>query len=206
MHTSLFKQIIEKIVNKDERACRICSDNVCNIDDKWIKPCGCKGSILWVHHNCLKKWMEYSNGTKCTTCGNNYKISKLNTNNSLLSRILFNYKFIYILSIYLLGVIYFTLFKLSMTLNQKYKGYFFNWFYVIRGICILSILFYIGFYFLCNFFNKKLVEDVQTPNLILDVDNIFISSLFVIPLDIYKIFIHIFQKEEELSQIEILDY
>ena len=205
MPTTLFKRIREKIRNDKDRTCRICSDSLCEMGDKWIKPCGCRGSILWVHHNCLKKWMEYSSGTKCTTCGQNYKINKIKENNSKLSKFLFNNKFIYTLSSYLLLIIYFTFYQFSMFWNQKYKGHFFNWFYIIRGICVLSILFYIAFYFLSKKINEKLVEDVESPNLILEDDNLFLSSFIYIPIDIFKILVKIFSKENELSDIEILN-
>lgn len=206
MLTTLSKRIRDKIHYEKGRTCRICSDSVCDVGDKWIRPCGCKGTILWVHHNCLKTWMRYSNSSKCSTCEKKYKVNQLNKNNSILSKFLYNNLLINILSTYLLGVIYLVIFEFSKILHLKYKGLFFHWLYVMRGIAVTSILFYIALYFLSKKINQKLVEDVKTPNILLENDNIFISSLIYIPLNVLKIFKKIFQKHHNLSTIEILDF
>lgn len=206
MPTTLFKRIREKMHYEKGRTCRICSDSICEVGDKWIRPCGCKGTILWVHHNCLKKWMEYSNSSKCSTCGKIYKVNKLNKNCSILSKFLFNTITVQILSIYLVGVIYFVFYEFSKFWHQKYYGLFFHWFYIIRGIAVTSILFYIAFYFVSKRVNEKLVEDVESPNILLEDDNIFLSSLFYIPLDVLKILKKMFHKDENLSTVEILDF
>ncbi len=206
MPTTLFKRIREKIRDDKDRTCRICSDSLCEMGDRWIKPCGCKGSILWVHHNCLKKWMEYSSGTRCTTCGQSYKINKIKEKDSTLSKVLFSKQTIYILSIYLLGVIYYIFCRLSEFWHDKYSGHYFNWFYIIRGIGILSILFYITLYSISKKINKKIVQHADAPAYILDYDNLLVSTFIHVPMNIIIIFSEIFSKEDVLSDIEILDY
>ncbi len=206
MPTSLFNKIREKIYGDNEKCCRICSDEKCDSGDKWIKPCSCKGSILWVHHSCLKKWMEYSSSSKCTTCGTYYRTNKTISDTSKLTKFLFNYKIINLLSIYILAIIYWGFYIISNFWNQKYKNYFFNWFYVIRGICVLSIVFYIGFYLLVKKINEKYVENVESPNIILEDDTLLASSFMYIPLNILGILKNIFKKEEKIEDIEILDF
>jgi hypothetical protein len=205
MPTFLFKRIIKKIYENKNRCCRICADTLCETADKWIHPCKCKGSMLWVHHECLKKWMEYSSSNKCTTCGENYK-TKRKHNPSGISKWLFCSATKNSLSAYFLLLFYYSFYAISKHLNRKYKNYFFNWFYILRGVSILSIIFYISFYYLCTKLNTHYVEDVDEPNIILDDESIVLTSFIYIPSFIFKILKNIFNKSNNNEQIEILDY
>ena len=43
------------------KVCRICFEKIKNnSNNSIISPCKCKGSIRWVHHNCLLKWIKIS--------------------------------------------------------------------------------------------------------------------------------------------------
>ena len=56
-----------------ENICRICfSDN----DDYLENFCDCKGSIKWMHRNCLLKWVETSKNQKCRVCNKLFDIFK----------------------------------------------------------------------------------------------------------------------------------
>jgi len=74
MATKWSRQISEKIGQKDQKTCRICSDDTCSYGDKWIRPCHCKGSVEWVHLLCLKQWFTHSNKMSCEICTCPYKL------------------------------------------------------------------------------------------------------------------------------------
>ena len=53
--------------------CRICfSDNVDNLENF----CDCKGSIKYMHRECLIKWMEASRNNICRVCNKEFNIYK----------------------------------------------------------------------------------------------------------------------------------
>ncbi len=62
MKCKLSRLIREKIKNKQNKFCRICADDNCSYNDKWLSPCKCKGSVQWTHLSCLKQWLEHSKG------------------------------------------------------------------------------------------------------------------------------------------------
>ena len=75
MATLLSKKVIDKINKKtNSMCCRICSDEECSYEDKWLKPCKCKGSVEWVHFLCIKEWLRHSNKLKCEICLADYKL------------------------------------------------------------------------------------------------------------------------------------
>lgn len=52
--------------------CRICYQS----DGTLIKPCSCKGSIAFIHNECLEKWIEVRNDSLCCElCTSNFKIN-----------------------------------------------------------------------------------------------------------------------------------
>jgi hypothetical protein len=203
MPTPLFKKIRQKIMENKDRSCRICADTLCEIGDKWIKPCSCKGSILWVHHNCLKKWMEYSSSTKCTMCNENYKIKTISS--SKLSSFLFSSTTTNVLSSYFVLFIYYSFYCLSKMLNQKYKNYFFNWFYILRGISVLSIIFYISMYYLSKKICEGFVENVDDPYMILEDESLLLSSFIYVPKYTFIILKNMLQRRKTREEFEIMD-
>ena len=59
----------------EERACRICfgsvEEQLVKSDDGVISPCKCKGSMKWVHRECLSQWMQAAGGVhkkQCSVC------------------------------------------------------------------------------------------------------------------------------------------
>ncbi|CAH1272542.1 MARCH7 [Branchiostoma lanceolatum] len=42
----------------DGPSCRICQMTEETVDNKLIEPCGCAGSLRYIHKECLKRWME----------------------------------------------------------------------------------------------------------------------------------------------------
>ena len=60
--------------DESKKFCRICfSTKTDNEFGKFIRPCLCKGTIEYVHENCLKEWINISDKKKCTICLYNYR-------------------------------------------------------------------------------------------------------------------------------------
>eukprot|EP01095_Lingulamoeba_sp_RSL-Kostka_P000298 TRINITY_DN1045_c2_g1_i1.p1 TRINITY_DN1045_c2_g1~~TRINITY_DN1045_c2_g1_i1.p1 ORF type:complete len:351 (+),score=39.08 TRINITY_DN1045_c2_g1_i1:65-1117(+) len=59
----------------DERICRICFDD--EVDDELLNPCNCKGSMKYIHRNCLDKWRIISAKNdsiyKCDVCHSKFQ-------------------------------------------------------------------------------------------------------------------------------------
>lgn len=72
-----------------EERCRICFQN--GLENEFIKPCLCTGTMAWVHQECLMLWRQTSTKAffKCEQCHSEYKfktkckISKI-TNNPII--------------------------------------------------------------------------------------------------------------------------
>ncbi|KAI5791755.1 RING finger domain-containing protein [Peziza echinospora] len=68
-----------------EKTCRICLDTTTLSYDpelgRLLSPCKCRGSVKYVHEECLNRWRELSSNKKsyyqCTTCGYKYKLRRL---------------------------------------------------------------------------------------------------------------------------------
>jgi hypothetical protein len=62
----------------DEDECRICRD-VAQADAPLITPCGCRGSLAFVHSKCLLHWLKVSHGAAlrgrpwCTVCQQQFR-------------------------------------------------------------------------------------------------------------------------------------
>eukprot|EP00347_Sterkiella_histriomuscorum_P013769 403363440 len=51
------------------RQCRICFEDISRFDfSSAVRPCKCKGTQQFVHHKCLKTWLDFSNHTQCHVC------------------------------------------------------------------------------------------------------------------------------------------
>ncbi|RWS19525.1 uncharacterized protein B4U80_14413 [Leptotrombidium deliense] len=49
-----------------EKTCRICFTQ--ENQEEMIAPCGCKGSIEYIHIDCLKRWVTTSGKIQCDLC------------------------------------------------------------------------------------------------------------------------------------------
>eukprot|EP00347_Sterkiella_histriomuscorum_P018939 403343579 len=55
--------------NQSTRQCRICLEEIKRFDyQSAVRPCKCKGTQQFVHHKCLKNWLDFSNRTQCQIC------------------------------------------------------------------------------------------------------------------------------------------
>ena len=59
--------------NNQDYCCRICFGEIGNTE-KYVKPCLCKGSLNFVHEECLLVWIKTSNSKVCNICGYPFNI------------------------------------------------------------------------------------------------------------------------------------
>jgi len=69
----------EEKVAEDVPICRICFDSEDGGEDgKLFRPCNCKGTMAWIHIECLNKWRTQSANTvafwECPTCKFKYHL------------------------------------------------------------------------------------------------------------------------------------
>ena len=71
--------------DSEEKICRVCRGGE-EEGNELYHPCLCKGSISYVHKECLMTWLSYASRTKCELCGFEFKLSPMyapNTPNTL---------------------------------------------------------------------------------------------------------------------------
>ena len=56
----------------EDRFCRICAE-LNEETNQLISPCNCKGTLKYVHQNCLKKSIEITRRLNCSICKSNFK-------------------------------------------------------------------------------------------------------------------------------------
>lgn len=62
--------------------CRIChEDKSCG---KLISPCKCKGTLRFMHEECLNKWMKVKIGSDCEICGSFMSVKRDNHLNEVI--------------------------------------------------------------------------------------------------------------------------
>ena len=59
----------------DERICRVCRCD--DADEPLFSPCLCRGSISYVHQDCLLQWLQVSGKKACELCAYPYRFSPL---------------------------------------------------------------------------------------------------------------------------------
>jgi hypothetical protein len=71
---------------KETKQCRIClSENEKDI----VSPCHCKGSVKYVHKECLQKWVDVKGVLNCDLCKKKYNVKlKLEEENKVFARFL----------------------------------------------------------------------------------------------------------------------
>ena len=58
--------------------CRFCLEPQADLANPLIEPCPCKGSVRFVHRNCLKRWVQLdpaTNGRACSICRLPFEVS-----------------------------------------------------------------------------------------------------------------------------------
>lgn len=65
----------------EEEVTRICKICQTEFDENgkqlsFIHPCKCKGTIKYMHEECLKEWISLSNKKKCEICGHEFQFKK----------------------------------------------------------------------------------------------------------------------------------
>ena len=70
--------IENNIENNIEKECRICLDSIEEGDNKLLSICKCKGSLGYVHRDCVLRWIKERNGNRtCELCKTKYDKEKL---------------------------------------------------------------------------------------------------------------------------------
>jgi hypothetical protein len=59
----------------EEKICKICQIE-CDKTNASIHPCKCKGSLKYIHLECLNEWIALSKKKKCEICGHPFKFQK----------------------------------------------------------------------------------------------------------------------------------
>ena len=58
--------------NENLQICRICYST--GDLQSLIAPCECSGTMGILHQNCLERWLEISNTTKCEICQHEFEV------------------------------------------------------------------------------------------------------------------------------------
>ncbi|WUR02541.1 E3 ubiquitin-protein ligase MARCH-like [Vairimorpha necatrix] len=116
-------------MNKIEATCKICYslDDTILKNNELIAPCNCKGSLKYVHRNCLKMWRfksKYYNIKKCLQCGMYYNIKDEVYPNSL---IIFSLTILILFTIHLLIslVLRFSIKKTYLKMDSDWSDIFY---------------------------------------------------------------------------------
>jgi len=62
--------------NNDEIICKICH-SPCDIDSPYAHPCKCKGTLKFIHVDCLNEWLKLTKTKKCDICNHPFKFEKI---------------------------------------------------------------------------------------------------------------------------------
>ena len=75
IHKSMVRFRGRKTTSVDlSKSCRICLESTLDPEDQWIEPCSCRGTVQWVHHECLKIWIQVSDRKTCDICNSEYRV------------------------------------------------------------------------------------------------------------------------------------
>jgi E3 ubiquitin-protein ligase DOA10 len=138
--------------------CRICLDD--NKEELYQNICNCKGSLNYIHKNCLFNWMNTKNDMICEICKSKYDIILENEINKfdilyitfLYMLIIFDVEYIvyfiifYFTNIFLLGIYICILLNMNIIYNtyDTYDTYDNNVFFVLLYYMMLLM------YYVCN--------------------------------------------------------
>ena len=76
-----------------ETQCRICMSSEDSLGNQQVTPCGCTGSLRYVHMECLKQWRQTrlakgNDVSTCEICGQKYNVQLLGENDVTQDKIL----------------------------------------------------------------------------------------------------------------------
>ena len=103
---------------KVDKQCRICMEKIDSKVNPFLNPCECKGTVKWIHKECLLKWINTSKNYSCPQCKYYYKL-KTKYKYPLLKYLIKYIKYIIIIITFISSF--------SLTIFIKYISYkFFN--------------------------------------------------------------------------------
>lgn len=131
----ILKLPASSIIKEDDFICRICYDTEKN-NKNMISPCKCKGSIKWVHPECLEKWITISKKKNCGSCKYTYKMKKKSTYPKL--EIFDNYRVKKYISVSILFCLLLSSSYFSYNVLGKNKLHNSNLLYLFDGLKLLT--------------------------------------------------------------------
>lgn len=183
----------DNIIQENEKICRICYDIDSNLE--LINPCKCKGTIKWVHNDCLSKWLAISKQDSCKRCHYKFKYTPINNYLNLFHKNSFQHiiSFMFFMFIIAFHILLYNLYR--SILAKKYTFFRFN--YKIFKQSIQLIIINIMFLSTIVLFIPKLKEFFLELN-----DTVFNNSLMTsVPL--IDILIYIYNLIKNVSSIII---
>lgn len=61
-------------------ACRFCFDEMSTVENPLLSPCDCRGSIQFIHLNCLRRWRQFAESPRlkiyCQLCNAPFRIQR----------------------------------------------------------------------------------------------------------------------------------
>lgn len=135
--------------------CWICYEDANTKENPLITPCMCTGSLSFVHHDCLSKWIMSSGKKNCQQC--KYEFKKNVYYLHPLYRYIDNHFFditISCLFIFIMYILYFYLIGSSVVKTNMYGGYsnkFMRYTMVMLNFQLFSLILYSLFFFYFEF-------------------------------------------------------
>jgi hypothetical protein len=187
------------IIKEDDFICRICYDTEKN-NKNMIFPCKCKGTMKWVHLECLEKWIRISKKKICGSCKYNYKMKRISLYPKL--EIFDNYRVKKYISISILFILLLSSCYFSYNFLGKNKLHNSNVLYFFDGLKLLTFT---------SFFLIAIFHYFEIYNIDSILDNISyyngINSIYDILYILYQIINKITSQiiESKLSYNYIID-
>ena len=187
------------INEESDFVCRICYDTDKN-NNNMIFPCKCKGTMKWVHLECLEKWIRISKKKICGSCKYNYKMKRISLYPKL--EIFDNYRVKKYISISILFILLLSSCYFSYNFLGKNKLHNSNVLYFFDGLKLLTFTSFllIAIFHYCEIYNiDSILDNISYYN--------GINSIYDILYILYQIINKITSQiiESKLSYNYIID-
>ena len=102
------------IENNIRKECRVCLDSCEEGENKLLNICGCKGSVKYIHRDCVKRWIKERKGNiTCELCKTKYDTKKIGINMKDENEFYCSYVFLTLLILIVLIVIYIIIYVMN---------------------------------------------------------------------------------------------
>lgn len=158
--------------------CRFCLDTTNEKKNPLIEPCGCRGSLRYVHSLCLSKWRRMNpirNANTCLLCFVDYTLVMEDTLESIpdfktVPIFFLRFPFFLCLTVYYFGIMYYSF----ISRYTRYKDFFEIQAYIYQAV-------YGGLFILMFKVKNKKMYMIHTlqPSTLLLVFGLFISNMYI---------------------------